>query len=93
MRRVGMYPLAVRDDLQPTAATTRDSVDYPASYRGGVRASGPYPVGGLSSRGRYPGMLWAQVDHVDAVAGVAVWLVGEHDRGRSAGLVDDLRVS
>jgi hypothetical protein len=35
--------------------------------------------------------LWAEVDYVDAVAGVAVRVVGEHHRGGGAGLVDDLR--
>lgn len=44
-----------------------------------------------SSRGRYAGVLWAEVDYVDAVAGVAVRVVGEHHRGGGAGLVDDLR--
>jgi len=38
-----------------------------------------------------PGVLWAEVDYVDAVAGVEVRVVGEHHRGGGAGLVDDLR--
>ena len=37
------------------------------------------------------GVLWAEVDYVDAVAGVEVRVVGEHHRGGGAGLVDDLR--
>jgi hypothetical protein len=38
-----------------------------------------------------PGVLWAEVDYVDAVAGVEVRVVGEHHGGGGAGLVDDLR--
>jgi hypothetical protein len=40
---------------------------------------------------RCPGVLRAEVDDVDAVAGVAVRVVGEHYRGGGAGFVDDLR--
>jgi hypothetical protein len=36
------------------------------------------------------GVLWAQIHHVDAVAGVAIRVIGDHDRGSRAGLVDDL---
>jgi hypothetical protein len=36
-------------------------------------------------------VLGAEVDYVDAVAGVAVGVVGEYHRGGGAGFVDDLR--
>jgi hypothetical protein len=42
-------------------------------------------------RRRGGGVIWAEVDDVDAVAGVAVRVVGEHHCGGGAGLVDDLR--
>jgi len=65
-------------NLRSPTAITQNSVHYPPNTAG----FGGVTAGTVSAR--------AQVDDVEAVAGVAVRVVGDHNRGGGAGLVNDL---
>ena len=69
--------------LRSLTVITRIPGIIPPKQRGG-RVSAPYPsrLSAIVSR-PVLGMLWAEVDHVDGVAGVAVRVVGARSRRRT----------